>query len=466
MAIPPNPISTEPVTISARLDRLPPTPYLLGLIARIAVGGWFEFFDLFMTAYISLGLIKAGIFTATTTGLFDWTGFASFIASGFSGMFIGTLVLSGVSDRYGRKKTFVYSLFCYSIATLVMAFQKSPISLDLWRFIAGLGIGVQLITSDVYISEISPKQSRGLYTSFSLLVSFCAVPAAAFAAYLLIPRTFLGLAGWRWLAMIGALGAPIYLLIGLQLPESPRWYEARGRKKEAEAAVAQMEAATEVSLGRPLPAPQAGDEQDRPTGRLREIWRPGYRVRTIMLIVFNVFQTIGFYGFASWVPLLLMQQGVSFLHSLEYTFAIAIANPLGPLISMKFADAWQRKWQIVNLAVASAIFGMILARMRNPALIILFGSLITVANNWFSCAFHSYQVELYPTRIRARAVGFVYGWSRFSAIFVGFLIAALLKDFGTVGVFALIAGSMAIVAVVIAIAGPKTSGVPLEVLSR
>jgi MFS transporter, putative metabolite:H+ symporter len=119
MAILPNPISTEPATISARLDRLPPTPYLRGLIARIAVGGWFEFFDLFMTAYISLGLIKAGIFTATTTGLFDWTGFASFIASGFSGMFIGTLVLSGVSDRYGRKKTFVYSLFCYSIATLV-----------------------------------------------------------------------------------------------------------------------------------------------------------------------------------------------------------------------------------------------------------------------------------------------------------------------------------------------------------
>jgi putative MFS transporter len=466
MEILPNPVPAGPVTISARLDRLPPTPYLRGLIARIAVGGWFEFFDLFMTAYISLGLIKAGIFTATTTGWFDWNGFASFIASGFSGMFIGTLVLSGVSDRYGRKKTFAYSLFCYSIATLVMAFQKSPISLDLLRFIAGLGIGVQLITSDVYISEISPKQSRGLYTSFSLLVSFCAVPAAAFAAYLLIPRTFLGLDGWRWLAMIGTLGAPVYLLIGSQLPESPRWYEARGRKKEAEAAVAQMEAGTEASLGRALPVPQTGTERVHLTGRLGEIWGRGYRVRTVMLIVFNVFQTVGFYGFASWVPLLLMQQGVSFVHSLEYTFAIAIANPLGPLISMKFADALQRKWQIVNLAVASAVFGMIFARMRNPALIILFGSLITIANNWFSCAFHSYQAELYPTRIRAQAVGFVYGWSRFSAIFVGFLIAALLKDFGTVGVFTLIAGSMAIVAMVIAIAGPKTSGVPLELLSR
>src|ERR1700723_2650716 len=105
MEILPNPVPAGPVTISARLDRLPPTPYLRGLIARIAVGGWFEFFDLFMTAYISLGLINAGMFSATTRGLFDWTGFASFIASGFAGMFIGTVLLSGMSDRYGRKAT-------------------------------------------------------------------------------------------------------------------------------------------------------------------------------------------------------------------------------------------------------------------------------------------------------------------------------------------------------------------------
>jgi MFS transporter, putative metabolite:H+ symporter len=66
----------------------------------------------------------------------------------------------------------------------------------------------------------------------------------------------------------------------------------------------------------------------------------------------------------------------------------------------------------------------------------------------------------------AKAVGFVFSWCRFSAMFVGFLIAALLKDFGTVGVFALIASLMVVVAIVIAIMGPNGSSVSLEVLSR
>ena len=466
MATPTDAILTRPTTVSARLDRLPPTRYFRGLIARISVGGWFEFFDLFMTAYISLGLINAGMFSATTRGLFDWTGFASFIASGFAGMFMGTVLLSGTSDRYGRKATFVYSLFCYSIATLAMAFQRSAISLDLWRFIAGVGIGVQLITIDTYISEMSPKQSRGHYISFSQCVSYCAVPSAAFAAYLLVPRTFLGLDGWRWVVMIGALGAPTFLFIRSHLPESPRWYEAQGRVQEAQAAIDAIEAAVRSSLGRELPPVQPETDDRQTVGSLREIWSHDYLSRTVMLVIFNIFQTIGFYGFASWLPVFLMQQGIPFVHSLEYTFAIAIVNPLGPLISMKFGDVLERKWQIVGLAIASAVFGVMFAQTRSPVLIVLFGSLITIANNWFSCAFHGYQAELYPTRIRAKAVGFVYSWSRLSAIFVGFLMAALLRKFGTTGPFALIAVSMAIVAIVIATMGPKSSGIALEVLSR
>jgi len=153
------------------------------------------------------------------------------------------------------------------------------------------------------------------------------------------------------------------------------------------------------------------------------------------------------------------------VRSLEYTFVIAILNPLGPLIGMYYADRLQRKWQIVWLSVAIAVFGLIFSQMREPALIILFGVLITLANNWFSAAFHAYQAELYPTRIRAQAVGFVYSWSRFSSIFIGFLIALALKNYGTSGVFVLIACAMAIVAIDIAALGPKTTGERLEAIS-
>ena len=182
-------------------------------------------------------------------------------------------------------------------------------------------------------------------------------------------------------------------------------------------------------------------------------------------MLFNFFQTIGFYGFATWVAILLFNEGVSFVHSLQYVFLIALAAPLGPLLAMQAAERAERKWQIVALAASSAVLGLAFAAMRAPWAIICIGLALTLANNWFSCAFHAYQAELYPTRIRAQAVGFVYAWSRLSAIFVGFWIASILARFGPGAAFAFIAVAMAIAGGAIATAGPLTRGRRLESLS-
>jgi len=83
-----------------------------------------------------------------------------------------------------------------------------------------------------------------------------------------------------------------------------------------------------------------------------------------------------------------------------------------------------------------------------------------------SFAFHAYQSELFPTRVRAQAVGFVYSWSRLSAIFSSFLIAFFLRDFGVMGVFTFIAVSMLAVVLSIGIFGPRTRGLALEQISH
>jgi len=98
--------------------------------------------------------------------------------------------------------------------------------------------------------------------------------------------------------------------------------------------------------------------------------------------------------------------------------------------------------------------------------LVLFGVLVTLSNNAMSFLYHAYQSELYPTRIRAAAVGFVYSWSRLSTVFSAFVIAFFLERFGTGGVFALIAGSMLIAASAIALLGPPTTNRALEVISR
>jgi len=407
-----------------------------GAVARISVGGWFELYDLFMTAYISLGLIRAGLFSATSPSPFALQGFASFISCGFAGMFFGTLIFAGISDRYGRKAAFTYSLVWYSLATLVMAFMQSGPAIDAWRFLAGLGIGVQLVTSDAYVSEIVPKEQRGRWIAFTQVIGYTAIPAAALFAYLLVPHTFGGLDGWRIVALIGSLGGVVIWFVRPGLPDSVRWEAARSER-----------AAT------------------GPAFTLKTIFNPTYRRRTVMLVIFNLLQSIGFYGFASWVPIFLASQGVELTHSLQYSFLIAIVNPLGPVLAMFYADRFQRKWQIVVLALIVAVAGLAFAHVRTPILIVGLGIVVTLGLAWFSATYHAYQAELFPTRIRGQAVGFVYSWSRFSSIFVPFLIAAVLRAQGTLGVFLVIGSAMAIVALDIGVLGPNSNGRDLDELS-
>jgi putative MFS transporter len=182
----------------------------------------------------------------------------------------------------------------------------------------------------------------------------------------------------------------------------------------------------------------------------------------LMLAVFNFFQTVGFYGFGNWVPKLIEASGADVLHSLQYSASIAIAYPIGPLLCLRVADRFERKWQIVAAAIGTATFGLAFVALKAPLAIIGFGVLITLSNNLLSYAYHAYQAELFPTRIRARAVGFVYSWSRLSTVFTSLMIGFFLDRFGTPGVFGFIAASMAVVCVSIGVFGPRTRGQALE----
>jgi putative MFS transporter len=457
-------------TIAARLDRLPPNRHIRRLVTLISFGGWFEFYDLFFTAYIAVGLFRGGLFRPTTQGLFDLDGFASFIAALFTGLFIGTIAFSWLSDRFGRRSIFTFALLWYSVGSLVMGLQTTAASIDLWRLIASIGIGVELVNIDTYISELVPKEQRGPAFAYNQFVMFTVVPVVALLAWLLVPLTILGLDGWRWVVIIGSVGAVPVWWIRLRLPESPRWLAEHGRHAEADRIMRELEARVTAETNAPLPAPQMlegeADAQDGHKGNAwREMWNPAYRGRTLMLVVYNLFQAIGYYGFASWVPTFLIQQGIEVTRSLQYTFIIAIANPVGPLLGVWFADKIERKWQIAWAALGIAALGLLFSQQRTAAGVIGFGLLITLANNWLSFSFHAYQTELYPTRIRASAVGFVYSWSRFSTIFSGFIIAFFLGRTGTTGVFACIAAAMVVVFVVIGGFGPATTRRRLEAIA-
>jgi MFS transporter, putative metabolite:H+ symporter len=112
------------------------------MVVLLSLGGWFEFYDLFFTAYVGPGLVKSGILAETTGSFFGLSGLAAFIAATFAGLFIGTFGLGSLADRFGRRFIFTISLLWYSAATIIVAFQTDAAGLNRWRLISGIGIGV------------------------------------------------------------------------------------------------------------------------------------------------------------------------------------------------------------------------------------------------------------------------------------------------------------------------------------
>ena len=448
----------QPNSIAARIERLPLGSFHRRFIALVSLGGWFDFYDIYMMAYIGATLQNSGFLTLQQ--------FSTVIAAGFLGMFTGTIIFGMGSDRMGRRSAFVAMLLIYSAFTLAGAFAPSAGWLIALRFFAGIGIGAELVVIDTYVSEMVPSRARGRYVAISQMTGFTAVPIVAILVRVLAPTHFL-IDGWRWVMVIGSFGAALAWYFRRRLPESPRWLESRGRHAEAERTVAALESELLSGDSRDTtksPISEDGAAQERSS--FAELWRPPYRRRTILLVVFHALQTIGYYGFANWAPTFLLRRGVSLVHSLEYTMLIALVSPLGPALAVLTSDRLERKWAIVTMALLIAALGLGFAFWSAPVLIVASGALVTLCSNWFSALLHAYQSELFPTRLRATGVGFTYSWSRLSAAFSSLLIGAVLVRGGVGAVFTLLAAAMCGVALIIGLFGPRTNRITLEQLAR
>src|SRR5471032_2111338 len=211
--------SDGPDEISRRLESLPASAYLWRLVILLSLGGCFEIYDLFFTGYIAPGLTKSGLLTATTQAFFGFSGIGAFVAATFAGLFTGTFFLGFLADRFGRRTIFTYALLGYSAATVAMACQTTPDGVLLWRFIAGIGIGVEIITIDAYITELVPSWLRGRAFAVNQAVMFIAVPIVAALAWWLVPLQPYGIDGWRWVVLIGAAGSMTIWILRLLVPE-------------------------------------------------------------------------------------------------------------------------------------------------------------------------------------------------------------------------------------------------------
>jgi len=445
----------DEASIAARLNRLPVTRTHKLTMAIAGIGTFFDLYDIFLAGVLGTVLTKQFHLNALLLPLV--------LGSGFLGMFFGALFMGLLADRLGRRTAFLVNLTLYSLFTLLGAFSANVAMLVVFRFIAGIGIGAEPPLVDSYISDVFPARFRGRYVAWAYTIAFLGIPVVGFLAMFLVPLHPLGWEGWRWLFVIGCLGAVIVLFLRRNLPESPRWLESVGRRAEAEAITRKMEQEALAAYGEgSLPVPK--EEEVKMVRRLpyRILFSSQYAGRTVMLWVFQILQTIGYYGFGTLVPIVLAAKGFSVVHSLTYTAFSFVGYPIGSLLSVPVVERLDRKWLIVWSAGLMGVFGLALGYSTTPAAIVTCGFLYTVVSNIFSNAFHVFQAEIFPTFARVTATSTAYSLSRLSSGLMPFLLLPVLHQAGPLVMFAVVALAMLCLMIDIGVFAPSTTGRDLE----
>ncbi len=192
------------------------------------------------------------------------------------------------------------------------------------------------------------------------------------------------------------------------------------------------------------------------------LFAPENRKRTLALCGIWFFQTIGFYGFNSWVPTLLAEHGFAVVRSLTFVSLMNLGAIPGALLAVYFSERVERKFAIVAVALAIAVFGLAFGLTFQPVLIVLFGFLASTALDMFSALCFAYTPEQFPTDIRNSGAGLAYGVGRLANVINPFVISALVASFGYVSVFGYIAGAWVITALIALLWGARTTGRALE----
>jgi len=446
-------------SIAGRLERIPFSRVHRNFLLMVASGEFVESMMLLGNGAI-LAIIATVLHLSPTESAYVVP------ISFFAGEFVGSIVIGYLADRLGRRTMFAFDLLVFALGMIVAGFFSTPIVIAVFLFIAGLGVGGEFPLVDSYTTEIFPSNQRGRRMAIVYTLAVIAAPIIAALAYA-VSQPKPGPFSWRILFWIIGVLAIIVWAIRLQMPESPRWYEIKGRIADADRVVSDMEqqAMQQHGLSELPPIPEHIAVKEA-KGRWRDLWAADLRGRTIMMLIFQFFQSGVFYGFTSLAPVFLLAKGIDIVHTLLFTMIIYSGFLVGSIVNIFIIDRVERKWGIIVSAILSGVLGTIFVLTPNVIATVILGFLVAFVLWNFSNFYHTYQAEIFPTRVRSMAAGTVYSVSRISTSILVAIISTFFLPLGLLPTYGVIWFFIVVVVAVIWIFGPRTSRRHLEDISQ
>ncbi|HEV2399614.1 MAG TPA: sugar porter family MFS transporter [Candidatus Sulfotelmatobacter sp.] len=356
------------------------------------------------------------------------------------GALLGAASASVIGDRYGRKKSLIFSAVLFAITPLAAAAVNSVALFSLARLSNGLAIGLASVLTPVYIAEISPAKNRGALVSLNQL----GIVLGILAAYI-VGWWFSGLGGqsWRWMLAVAA-GPALVFFVGLfAIPESPRWLISRGQMGEAMQTMVRLlgerEAAAEARTANRSAAEEKGSWRELLSGDMRKRLRVG-----MVLALFS--QITGVNAVLYYGSVIISEHfpAQSAGMALASNVIIGLVNVIATILAMNFVDRWGRRAILMTasggMAVALTVLVVGLNVAGAPPYLMLASVLLYVAFFAFGMGPGPWLIisEIFPTKIRGRAAAVATSMLWSGALLVTFTFLSLvrvLKVWGTFAVF-------------------------------
>jgi MFS family permease len=384
--------------------------------------GWLlDAMDVMLYSLVLAHLMRELGMSKPTAGLLNSL---TLIASAIGGALFGFL-----ADRVGRTRALMLSILVYSLASGACGLSTTIVQLAIFRFVLGLGMGGEWTTGAALIAETWPPAHRG--KALGLMQSAWAIGeiVAAGVVAAVLPRF-----GWRAVFFFGVLPALVVFWIRRDVPESALWLDRRR------------------------------DEQRAP---LRALWRPELRRNGSIATAMNAFSMFGYWGLFTWIPAYLALpvaeggRGLDLMKTTSWLVAMGVGKWLGYVLFGFAADRFGRRRAYVCYLLMAAALVPLYGLATQPMTLLILGPFVAFFGTGYFSGFAALTSELFPTEVRATAMGLSYNIGRGLSAFAPLVVGALAARHGLGGAFLLQAGAF-FAAAMLALALPETKGKTLD----
>jgi MFS family permease len=344
---------------------------------------------------------------------------------------IGGLAFGFLADRVGRTRALMASILVYSVASGACGLSQTIVQLAICRFILGLGMGGEWTTGAALIAETWPPEHRA--KALGLMQSTWAIGEmiAAGVVALVLPSL-----GWRAVFFVGILPALVVFWIRRDVPESEIWLRGQATRSTS-------------------------------TGSLRILWRKDLRRNGLVATAMNACGMFGYWGLFTWIPAYLSLpieeggRGLGLMKTTTWLIVMGLGKWLGYALFGFFADSVGRRRSYVTYLLVAAALVPLYGITREPRWLLLLGPLVAFFGTGFFSGFSAIASELFPTEIRATAMGLSYNIGRGLSAAAPAVVGLLATRFGFGAAFLVLAAAF-LAGALLALLLPETKGRQLE----